>query len=155
MNELANPHFPHDPALAPRSSSWSMAPHWCPSLMVSQWPRVGAEASDSSSRPRVGRSLRTAPRCTSIDIEAVEEQQAQSETFCWMPQTPAVHLLGLFIFFFCQTIVAFDCSSSHLHLASGAAIFSIACRAISITPWHGHNMIFVKIISIQCAHTAI
>ena len=31
-NELANPHFPHDPALAPKSSP--MAPHWCPSLMV-------------------------------------------------------------------------------------------------------------------------
>ena len=118
-----------------------MAVRLCPALVPKPhghrpWPRVGAEASDSSSRPRLGRGLRTAPRCTSIDIEPAAEQQAQSETFCSMPLIlAAVHLLGLLIFFICQTMVAFDCSSFQLHLASTAAIGSSACRAISIKPW--------------------
>ena len=131
-----------------------MAVRLCPALVPKPhghrpWPRVGAEASDSSSNPRLGQGLRTAPRCTSIDIEPAAEQQAQSETFCSMPLILAVHLLGLFIFFFCQTIVAFDCSSCQLHLASTAAIGSIACRAITITPYHPPPR-----PKSHCAHTA-
>ena len=135
-----------------------MAVRLCPALVPKPhghrpWPRVGAEASDSSSNP--GQSLRTAPRCTSIDIEPAAEQQAQSENFCSMPLIPAaVHLLGLLIFFFCQTMVAFDCSSFQLHLASSATIFSIACRAIMITPWAEHSIIGEVVIIFKCTHTA-
>ena len=122
-----------------------------------QLPRVGAEASSSlasrwrrslivnglalAPKPLWRRSLRTAPhrgrrglgaapRCAIIELIIFHGgwprpgQQLQSETFMRMIFT------GLYKFFFCQTQIAFDFSSSHLHLASVATIGWVACAAL-------------------------